>query len=394
MTVQTTIPEPRRPLVHLLAGAPLGMLAGTLWRHGGVAPRFYPQTAFLFAGALLRWPGCALETLRVAPRVATTSFDPPLFIVGHWRSGTTFLHNLLSRDPAFCFPTILDALRPYDFYPGPLEFISRRILLRSLSKMRPMDNVPLDPELPQEDELALAAMGAPSFFNCLFFPRHMSGIFAQEVLFAESDGEAARLWRHALRYYLAKLAALNPGRRLLLKNPANSARIPRLRALFPGAKFIHIHRDPAAVFRSTRKLYRSMLPLFALQDWRPNDVDEHILWAYPQLMHRLLDALASVPSRELAVVRYEELAANPTPTLRRVYGELGLGDFERIQPFIEAYVAEHPHAISPAPDIDHQTTSRLAFEWAEVCRRLGYPPLRTTKPAKGVIGGDNAGNGR
>jgi hypothetical protein len=66
------------------------------------------------------------EALRVSRRVEDVSFDPPpVFIVGHWRSGTTLLHNLISRDPAFCFPTILDVLRPYDFYPNPLDFISR-----------------------------------------------------------------------------------------------------------------------------------------------------------------------------------------------------------------------------------------------------------------------------
>jgi hypothetical protein len=57
------------------------------------------------------------------------------------RSGTTLLHNLLSQDPAFCFPTIVDALRPYDFYPNPFEFISRRILLRCLPPTRPMDDI-------------------------------------------------------------------------------------------------------------------------------------------------------------------------------------------------------------------------------------------------------------
>src|SRR3954468_3369258 len=165
----------RRPLLHLLAGATLTSLIRNLSRHGGVSPRSYLQLAILFASALLREPGCIAEAVRVRRRVKTVSFDPPpVFIVGHWRSGTTFLHNLLSRDPAFCFPTIVDALRPYDFYPNPFEFISRLILLRCLPPTRPMDDMRLDPGLPQEEELALATMGAPSFFNCLYFPREMS----------------------------------------------------------------------------------------------------------------------------------------------------------------------------------------------------------------------------
>jgi len=366
----------RRPPLHLLAGASLASLARTLSRHGGVSPRYYPQVAIIFGSAFLRWPACMVEELRVARRVKAVLFDPPpVFIIGHWRSGTTFLHNLMSRDPGFCFPTIVDALRPYDFYPSPFEFISRRVLLRFLPPTRPMDDMRLDPELPQEEELALATMGAPSFLNCLYFPKQMSKVFAEQVLFTGADDETLKFWRDALIYYLAKLAALNPGRRLLLKNPAHSARIRHLRALFPGAKFIHIHRHPWAVFHSTRKLYRSMLPRCALQEYRPADIDDHILWSYPELMNRLLDGLAELPSGHVAVVRYDDLAADPTGTVSRVYRGLDLGDFERVKSSIQAYAAEHLHGSSPAPDIDRQIASRLASHWGAVCTRLGYPPL-------------------
>lgn len=370
--------ELRRPLLHLLAGANVASFARILSRHGALSPRSYMQVAIILASALLRWPGCMVEALRVARRVAVVSFDPPpVFIVGHWRSGTTLLHNLLSRDPGFCFPTIADVLRPYDFYPNPLDFITRRIVLRFLPPTRPMDYVRLDPESPQEEELALATMGAPSFFNCIYFPQRMTSVFAKEVLFAGADDETLRLWRDALRYYLAKLAALNPGRRLLLKDPAHSARIPQLLALFPGSKFIHIHRDPSAVFHSMRRLYHRMLPLLALQDYRPADVDSHILWAYPEVMSRLLDSLAELPPAHAISVRYDELVADPAGTVKRIYRDLNLGDFERVKCAIEAYADEHLHGMSPMPILDQQTASRLAFEWGPMYTRLGYPsPLQ------------------
>ena len=368
--------------MHLLAGASLASLARILLRHGRIAPRSYVQVVIVFASALLRWPGCTVEALRVARRVKAVSFDPPpVFIVGHWRSGTTFLHNLMSRDPAFCFPTIVDVLRPYDFYPGPLELISRWVILRVLPQTRPMDDVRLDPELPQEEELALASMGAPSFLNCLYFPKRMTKVFAEQVLFAGADDEVTRSWRDALTYYLAKLAALHAGKRLLLKNPAHSARIAELHALFPGAKFIHIHRDPSAVFHSTKKLYHSMLSLFALQDYRPADIDDHILWAYPQVMNRLLDGLAELPSGQVTVVRYDELVAEPTDTVKRIYRDLDLGDFSRVQSSVQAYAAEHRHAISPIPKMEHQTACQLAFHWSAVYTRLGYPSLGSAQEA-------------
>jgi omega-hydroxy-beta-dihydromenaquinone-9 sulfotransferase len=369
------VDELRRPLLHLLAGANLASFARILSRRGAPSPRSYMQVAIIFASAVLRWPGCAIEALRVARRVEGVSFDPaPVFIVGHWRSGTTLLHNLMSRDPGFCFPTIADVLRPYDFYPNPLDFVTRRVVLRFIPRTRPMDDVRIDPESPQEEELALATMGAPSFFNCIYFPKRMTSVFAEDVLFAGANDETLRVWREALRYYLAKLAALNPGRRLLLKNPAHSARIPLLLALFPGAKFIHIHRDPSAVFHSMRKFYHRMLPILALQDYRPADIDGHILWAYPELMNRLLDSLAALPAGDAIVVRYDELVADPANTLKRIYRDLNLGDFERVKYAIEAYAREHLHGMSPAPTLDRQTASRLALDWGSVYTRLGYPP--------------------
>jgi omega-hydroxy-beta-dihydromenaquinone-9 sulfotransferase len=362
-----------RPLLHLLAGASLASFVRIMLRHRNVSPRSYAQVAIIFASAVLRWPGCTVEAVRVARRVATVSFEPPpVFIVGHWRSGTTFLHNLMSRDPAFCFPTIVDALRPYDFYPNPLDFITRSVIVRFLPSTRPMDNMRLDAGSPQEDELALATMGAPSFFNCIFFPHRMSERFAEDVLLASTDHDSLRRWREALRYYLGKLAALNPGRRLLLKNPAHSARIPQLRALFPGAKFIHIHRDPTAVFHSMRKFYRTMLPLLALQDYRAIDIDAHILWSYPQIMNRLLDALTELPSGHVSVVRYDELIADPANTVKGIYRDLDLGDFERVKSIIAAYAAEHRSGGSTPPKLDHLIASQLALHWGAAYCRLGY----------------------
>jgi omega-hydroxy-beta-dihydromenaquinone-9 sulfotransferase len=351
-------------------------------RHGSVSPRSYLQVAIIFASAVLRWPACMVEALRVARRVATVSFEPPpVFIVGHWRSGTTFLHNLMSRDPAFCFPTIVDVLRPYDFYPNPLDFITRSVIVRFLPPTRPMDDMRLDPESPQEDELALATMGAPSFFNCIFFPQRVTERFAEDVLLVSANDKSLRLWREALRYYLGKLAALNPGRRLLLKNPAHSARIPQLRALFPGAKFIHIHREPSAVFQSTQRLYRTLLPLLALQDYRPADIEDHILSAYPQLMTRLLDALAALPAGDVSVVRYDELVADPTNTVKRIYRDLDLGDFDRVKSAIAAYATENRRVSSGFSRLDRRTASRLALQWGPVYSRLGYSSLESAPEA-------------
>jgi len=318
----------RRPFFHPLVSARFFGLLRTLVQHGGASPRFAAQIGVMVSGGFLRWPICLIESMRVASRIKHVTFDPPpVFIVGHWRSGTTYLHNLMSGDPGFAFPTIVDSLRPHEFYPSAIESISRKILVRNLPATRPMDDVPVREDMPQEEELALASMAAPSFLNCFYFPERMSETFAREVLFEGEQPDVVQRWSDALLHYLAKISILCPDRRLLLKNPANSARIPHLKRLFPRAKFIHIHRDPLDVYASTCKLYARMLPILALQNYDNAPVSDHVLWSYSKLMDALFSGLATLPAADHVEVSYDELLREPRGTLEKIYGSLELGDF-------------------------------------------------------------------
>jgi hypothetical protein len=323
-------------------------LTRLLAARGGVSRRYLHQIASIYAGGVMRAPFCWAERLRVSRRVRAHAFHPaPIFIVGHWRSGTTFLHNLLSRDLQFCFPTILDALRPFEFFPSPFDFISRTLLLASLPDVRPMDDVPLSADLPQEDEVALAAMGAPSFFNCFYFPSQMSKIFAEEVLGRGISAGRIAVWRDSLRCYLAKVSIAAGGRQLLIKNPAHSARIAQLSAMFPDARFIHVHRDPGEVLMSTRKLYRTMLPLVAFQDYQLTDVERHIAWSYPALMDSLIDGLQTLPPSAWVDVAYDDLVRSPLDVAERVYSELGLAGFEQSRNAMQTIATRGRSALPP-----------------------------------------------
>jgi hypothetical protein len=340
--------------------------------HRGIAPRHFGQIVIMYASALLRSPLCLLERVRIARRVSQATFDPPpVIIIGHWRSGTTHLHNLMSRDPAFFYPTIADSIRPFDFFPGPVEKIWRRILLRLIPSQRPMDGMLLRADLPQEDELALAVMGAPSFLNCFFFPGEMHEIFRREVLLDDPPQGLADFFE-SLRYYLAKLAVLNPGRRLLLKNPSHSARISKLRALFPGAKFVHIHRDPLEVLRSTRKLYRIVLPMMALQAYDEAAVERHLVSAYSLLMDRLVAGAAGLPPNDFAEIRYTDLVRDPLATLKATYDRIGLDGFVRARPAIADFARAQNHQSAETTASDRAFVDAHSERLAPYRERLGY----------------------
>jgi omega-hydroxy-beta-dihydromenaquinone-9 sulfotransferase len=361
-----------RGVLHPLVGARPNDLVRTLLSHGGFAPRYSGHAALMFLCGVLQSPLFLVETLRTWS-LATASLDqPPVIIVGHWRSGTTFLHNLMSRDAAFCFPTIADVFRPYNFYPGPFEFISRAILRYSLPAVRPMDDVPLtEDDLPQEDEIALASMGAPSFFNAFYFPGKMTQIVGEEIFLEDSCPGLQALWRQRTRYFLAKVAHLSPNRRLLLKNPAHSARINLLREMFPGTKFIHIHRDPLEVIASTRKLYRHLLPLLALQHYDLAIIDQQIVDLYLRLMKSLCVNLAKLPAGDVGEVRYQDLVAKPTEVVATVYERLGLEGFHAAEPSISEF-ARRPHGAQAIDPSDWQLATSSADRLAHFRALLGY----------------------
>jgi len=51
-------------------------------------------------------------------QIQNTNVEPPVFILGVWRSGTTHLHNLLTRDTRFGYANLYQALNPHTFLDG------------------------------------------------------------------------------------------------------------------------------------------------------------------------------------------------------------------------------------------------------------------------------------
>ena len=268
---------------------------------------------------ILRLPSCVLETRR-AKRMAAVSPDmpDPVFIIGHWRSGTTLMANLMSLDEGYFFPTLVEAVSPHDFFPSPLEKLSRIWLPKLFPQLRPMDTapVPLRRPFPQEDEMALAAMGAPSFFNALYFPSVAREVLLREVFFdSASQGDIAE-WRKAQSGFVRKLALLHPGKRPLLKNPAHTARLQQLQSLYPNAKYILLHRDKADVTKSMQKLFEQLWPLLALQ--------RYDLSTLPRLVRDIYDRMAvcteqdwlRIPEENRIEIGFDELLAAPLETVQ------------------------------------------------------------------------------
>src|SRR5262249_6045277 len=173
--------------------------------------------------------------------------EAPMFIIGHWRTGTTLLHEFLILDPRHTFPTTYECLEPNHF------LLTEQFLTRSLPFLmpsrRPMDNMAAGWDRPQEDEFALCMMGQPSPYLTIAFPNRPPP--CPEAM--DLEGLPPRMlasWKRAFYRFLQALTYKDP-RRLVLKSPTHSCRIKVLLELFPEARFVHIVRDPYVVFPST-----------------------------------------------------------------------------------------------------------------------------------------------
>lgn len=99
-----------------------------------------------------------MQRRKLAAAIAAETPPPIVFILGHWRSGTTFLHELLGTDQKFIAPTSLECFAT-EHYLRWGDFLSS--LKWAIPARRPMDDMAMGWHRPQEDELALSQWAFP-----------------------------------------------------------------------------------------------------------------------------------------------------------------------------------------------------------------------------------------
>lgn len=311
------------------------------------------------------------EQVLYGRRVRETRIEhPPLFILGHWRTGTTHLHNLLSRDPLLGYVTTFQTLAPAAFFVGRKTL--RPFVASNMPEKRMMDNMPLSPDLPQEEEFAVCNLCEQSFYLGWYFPRRMRELFDKFVLFDGVDDAETESWRQAFISVLKKATLDAQGRRLVLKSPVNTGRVPALLELFPDAKFVHIHRSPYKVFKSTLKLYRSTIDLVSFQDFTDAEIEENVLLFYRKMMQRFIKEREIIPAGNFVEIRFEDLVKHPLETLEELYAKLSLPGWNGARPQMETYLAsqhgyEKNRYVMSRPDL-----AKIEAHWQFAIDEWGY----------------------
>ncbi len=355
-----------------LAGVTFNDWLGVLRAHGGaIPPKYWGRTAFTSAMALLNSALTGRERRTYDAQLADVQVRRPIFILGHHRSGTTHLWNLLSQDPRFASPTVLQAVFPHTFLT--FEPIATGWARRFAPTKRPQDNVRFSPDAPIEEERALCAATFLSIQMARHFPRKRDA-FKGYLSMAEATPQERETWKAALDRFARKLLLRHGAdKTLLFKAPDHTAKIALIRELYPDARFIHIHRDPYTVFQSTQKMERTTVPLYAYQTPDNDTLDDFILWRYRAMYAAYFHDQPSIPNGQFAEVTFTEVDRDPIAASAAIYDALDLPDFAVARSAITAYadsIADYQkNAYRPLPSNDRE---RVADAWAASFARWGY----------------------
>jgi LPS sulfotransferase NodH len=291
----------------------------------------------------------------------------PIFIIGHWRSGTTLLHELMVLDGRFGCPNTYECFAPNHFLVSQKWITKLRFLL---PEQRPMDNMAAGWDKPQEDEFAICNLGLPSPYQTMAFPN--TGPHFQEYLdFEGVSREEIDRWKAGLQWFLRRVSCLTP-KQLVLKSPPHTGRIKVLLEMFPKAKFVHIVRDPNVVFPSTTRLWKTLYKFQALHEPSYEHLDEYVFENFER-MYRAFEAQKDlIEPKNLVELRYEDLVRDPVAEVGRIYQHLQLGEFDRARTAIEAYQQDKKDYKPNKHQLDPELKQQIERRWGPFMRRYGY----------------------
>ncbi len=358
-------------MIHPLTGADLATIIRLLVQTGRPAPRFLPALGGMLGSAVARLPSTAVERTYVAARRPGAAMPAPIFILGHWRSGTTHLFNLLSGAPSLTYAAPVPTGLPWDFLL--LGRLLEPLLHRAIPSERGIDPMAVTPTAPQEDEIALASMTAPSYYHGVYFPRRFRTEMARGLFFDGCDGRTVARWQRHLRLFTEKVSMRAGGRQVLIKNPAHTGKVRHLRAIWPDARFVHIVRDPYRVYQSTGRMFADLLDMLALQPHDPEEVDMAILESYPRTMDALLADTRDLPETRFVELRFEDLEADPLGQVALVADRLGLADRNGLLDAARRHLAGVADYKSRTRAIPPDVAAKVEQHWGRQRAAWGYP---------------------
>jgi hypothetical protein len=256
-----------------------------------------------------------------APAILARPVDRPIFISGLPRSGTTFLHSLLAEDPANLVPRVWQLIHPYP--PRNSECGLDRRALRVARQLRLFGLLapdfrrmhPIDARSPQEcSEITAHVFASLRFDTTYRIPSYRHWLDETGHL------EAYRFHKRFLRHLQHQTA---DGGRWVLKCPDHVFALDAIRAVYPDARLVFVHRDPLAVLLSVARLTETLRRPFtrSIDKAEIGRQDSDRWLAATELM------IAAAQEQRFAEpifhVQYLDLVRDPVGTVAALYSHFG-----------------------------------------------------------------------
>jgi hypothetical protein len=301
----------------------------------GTPARLSPKRFFINLFIFLFWP-VWMFSMRIAylfdnlfyPEHQEQDVREPVFIVGNFRSGTTFLHRLLTKDDQstsftswelYMSPSVVGRkfyhllMKINNAVGNPARWVIQ-IFNRIVEKEAYMHKIGLE-EVEEDGQVLFHVW---STFDLLaFFP--FPKLIRKYIYY--DDQVPPDVKKRDMDYYselVKKHIYSHGGRRYISKNPSYSPKVKTLHQYFPDAKFINIVRNPLQVIPSTISLYSKHCNTYGDPENEYNlqeTVIEHSKhwYLYPH------QYLKNLPTDQYIRVFYKDLVADPEGTIKEIY---------------------------------------------------------------------------
>lgn len=314
------------------------------------------------AASLFIWLGILLDDV-LFPGYKKQPVEKPLFILGNFRSGSTFLHRLLSRDtenftslttwdiylaPSVTSKKLVQLIARVDrVFGGPLKRLAFALDQRSLGQVRIHRISFFQPE---EDENILMHIWSTYFVSWLFpFLDEMPDYqFFDDSLPPDEKRRIMAFYKSMLQRHMYATGK----RYFVAKNPAFSAKIETLEEFFPDARLLYLVRNPLDALPSIVSWINYARRVFTDPGEGYQYLDEIVRMSQYWYRHPLA-YLDAHPSERHLIVKYDDLIGDPLHIVRSFYRQFGYTE----HPGMERIVAE-----SQAEALAHQWDHHYAYE--------------------------------
>jgi omega-hydroxy-beta-dihydromenaquinone-9 sulfotransferase len=356
---------------------PISTLAGStiinyfkILRKGHIAPRYYFKIFLTTLIVLIATPFHFWEDLVFRKKLKKFYFKkPPLFIIGHWRSGTTLLHNMLTKDPSAGYITTYQSLFPNNLAS---KWLFKTFMKINMPNKRPSDDMELNIDFPQEDEFAFSNSQPNAYYNFFYFPTGYKTFYERSVNQKNLSEKEIDLWYSSYDKLLKKALIDKQGERLIIKNPINTARIEKVLRLYPDARFLYIYRNPVTVFYSTQHFLQKLCPTLWFHKVDNQFIDHMIFDVYIRLMDDYLKQKSLIPTDNLLEIRFEEFELNPIKEIEKIYTHLLKEDFSAVKPFFTDYFKSQIAYNKNRYRVDTAEIESIRAHWGKFIQMYNY----------------------